>query len=71
METIAQRHALHEEALRLLRKERIDEAVRAAEEACRIDPKQDESARLLAVCYLTQHRFQAAFELFVRLHDRG
>ncbi len=56
------------EALRLLREERIDEAIRAAEEAYRIDPKKDESARLLAVCYLAQHRFKAAYELFVRFH---
>ena len=67
----AQQRALHTETLRLLREDCIDEALRSAEEGCRIDPEDDEAARLLAVCYLAQRRFQAALEVFVRFHGRG
>ena len=67
--TIARRRALHAEALQLLREDRADEAVLAAQQRCRIDPD-EEAVRLLAVCYLAQHRFQAALEVFTSFRHR-
>ena len=65
--TISRQHALHAETLRLLGEGRYDDAIPVAQQRWRLDPDED-AARLLAICYLTQGRFQAALDLLVRFH---